>query len=382
MSCPVPSAESDPVFASVMRGCVHVVSRCAIAVVPVVVFFLTAPAFAATVEVDTVDSVDVSFLAAPGETNRLVVSADAAGVRFIDTGAVLSTRTCRHISAHEVFCDGLAETLIVETGDGNDTIDLSGAPSGLAVGGPGDDAIVAASSSGEAGNDQLLGLPAAAGQLRGGPGNDTITAGPLGGQLFGGAGNDTLLGAVGPDRIFGGEGPCDACPALGSDDDTIRGGAGDDMISIEEGRDQLDGESGNDSYLVSSRAKGVNATIADSGSDPRDTIALSGCAGVRLSASGGSREKRGRYTFPGGGVSFAGIDGALPCAPRALPRVVGMALTRARRVLTAAGFRIGKITYRRSITVRRGAVIGQQPAAAKRLPVASTVSLIVSSGRG
>lgn len=351
------------------------------AVVLTAASFSTTPALAATVEVDTVDSVDIDFRAAPGEANRLVVRADASGVRFIDDGAELFTRTCRRLSAHEVFCDGLVETLIVETGDGDDSIDLSAAPTGLAVGGAGNDVIVAASASGEGGNDKLRGLPAASGQLRGGPGDDEIVAGSLGDQLFGGSGNDTLVGGVGPDRIAGGDGPCAACPGVEGDDDTIRGGAGDDILLVEEGRDRLDGESGNDSYLVSNVAKGVDATIADTGGDPRDRIAMSGCAGVRLSGSAGSREQRGRYTIPGGTVSFSGIDRPLPCATRAVPRVLGLALTRARQVLLAAGFRIGRIAYRPSGAARRGIVIQQQPAAAARRPVGSTVSLVLTSGR-
>ena len=359
---------------------VRVLARFGIAVAAAAVLFPTHAAFAATVVLDDVDSVDISFLAEPGEANRLVVQADAAGVRFIDTGAVLLTRTCRSVSEHEVFCPALVETLIVETGDGDDTIDLSAAPIGLAVGGAGNDLIIAASSSGDAGDDELRGLSVAAGQLRGGPGNDTIRAGSRGDRLFGGAGNDTLIGGVGPDSMFGGDGPCDDCPPEVTDDDTLRGGAGNDTLWIEEGRDHLDGQAGDDAYILDLGAQRIDATIVDSGGDSHDTIAMTACAGVRVSTSGGARERRGRYALPSGAVVFAGIDGTLPCATKPVPRVVGMSLSRARKALGASGFRVGKITYARSSAVRRGTVTRQRPAAGKRLPAGSIVSLIVSSG--
>ncbi|MBA3384399.1 MAG: PASTA domain-containing protein [Actinobacteria bacterium] len=71
-------------------------------------------------------------------------------------------------------------------------------------------------------------------------------------------------------------------------------------------------------------------------------------------------------------MSFAGLDGALPCA---LPRVVGLTLAHGRRALVAAGFRVGKVTYRRSAKVGRGRVISQRR-------VVSAVALVVSSGPG
>lgn len=148
------------------------------------------------------------------------------------------------------------------------------------------------------------------------------------------------------------------------------GAPGDDILAIDGGTDWLDGGRGDDSYVLDPGSRGIAATIADSGGDPRDSISLT-CKGVRLTATGGTRERRGRYTLPNGTVTFAGLDGALPCT---LPRVVGLTLARARRALVAAGFRIGKVTYRRSAKVRRGNVISQ-----RRL--ASTVSLVVSSGR-
>jgi Ca2+-binding RTX toxin-like protein len=251
----------------------------------VAAFFVASPAVAATVERDDVDSADAFFTAGPGEANRVTVREESGGFRFTDTGAVLSTRSCTSVNAHEVFCDGIAETLIVETGDADDSIDVSAAPIAFAVGGAGDDVIVAARGSGEGGNDALRGI-GVPGQLRGGSGDDTITAGPAGDELAGGEGNDTLIG-----------------------------GAGSDVLHAETGRDRLDGGRGNDRYVVRTR-KGISATIADSGRDRRDSISVTTCKGVRVTATRGVRERSGRYTWPGGLVRFSGLDGVLPCARR------------------------------------------------------------------
>ncbi len=320
------------------------------------------PALAATVERDDVDSADVFFTAAPGEANGLVVSVEPAGVRFVDAGAEILTRTCRRITPHEVLCEGLVDTLIVETGDGDDVIDASAAPVAFAVGEDGNDRIVAARGSGGPGNDVLRGL-AAGSVLRGGPGNDSVT------------------GGAGPDTLAGGE----SAVAAGSDDDVVQGGAGADVLELGAGADRVDGGGGDDTYVLAGGARGVDATIADSGGDGGDTIRLA-CAGTRLVVTAGARQRSGRYTFAGGVVSFSGLDGALPCAAaarRAVPRVVGLPLARARRVLAAAGFRVGTVRHVRSRTVRRGSVVSQRPVARRgaTAPVGARVTLVVSSGR-
>jgi Ca2+-binding RTX toxin-like protein len=300
-----------------MRGLV------AAGVTAVAPFVVASPATAATVVRDDVDAADVTFTSDPGEANRVVVREEPGGFRFVDTGSVLRTSTCTLVTDHEVFCPGIAETLIVEVGDGDDSVDVSAAPIALVDGGGGADVLIAAYATGGEGADVLRGV-GVGGRLRGGPGDDTVLGGP-----------------------------------------------GKDILAIDGGKDRLDGGPGNDSYVLDPGARGVAATIADSGGDPRDKVSLT-CAGVRLTVTGGTGERRGRYALPNGTVSFAGLDGALPCA---LPRVVGLTLARARQALAAAGFRVGKVTYRRSARIRRGRVISQ-----RRL--ASTVSLVVSSGPG
>jgi hypothetical protein len=160
------------------------------------------------------------------------------------------------VTVHEVFCPGIAETLIVEVGDGDDTVDVSAAPIALVDGGVDDDLLLAANASGGAGNDVLRGI-GPGGRLRGGPGDDTILGGP-----------------------------------------------GNDILAIDGGNDRLDGGRGNDSYILDVGARGIAATIADSGGDPRDAISLT-CKGARLTAAAGTRERRGRYALPGAAVTFA-----------------------------------------------------------------------------
>jgi Ca2+-binding RTX toxin-like protein len=293
-------------------------------VLAAVAFVVASPASGALIVRDEVDSADVTFTADPGEANRVVVREEPGGFRFVDTGAVLRTTTCTRVSDHDVFCPGIAETLIVEVGDGDDSVDVSAAPIALVDGGAGNDQLAAAFAAGGEGADVLRGI-AVGGRLRGGPGDDTILGGP-----------------------------------------------GNDVVAIDGGNDRLDGGPGDDSYVLDAAARGVAAAIADSGGDARDSISL-GCRGARLlAASVGPRDRRGRYAVPNGAISFAGLDGALPCA---LPQVVGLTLARARSALVAAGFRVGRVGYRRSTKVRRGNVISQRR-------VRDTVLLVVSSGRG
>jgi Ca2+-binding RTX toxin-like protein len=301
-----------------MRGLV------ALAMSVVAASSLAPAARAALVVRDDVDAADVTFTADPGEANRVVVREEPGGFRFVDAGSALRTSTCTQVSAPEVFCPGIAETLIVEVGDGDDTVDVSGAAIALVDGGDGADVLVAAFAAGGEGADVLRGIHVG-GRLRGGPGDDAVVGGP-----------------------------------------------GNDILAIDGGRDRLDGGPGSDFYVVDAGARGVAATIADTGGDPRDSISLS-CKGARLlTASGGVRERRGRYSLPNGAVTFAGLDGPLPCA---LPKVVGLTLARARRALAAAGFRVGRVTYRRSASIGRGKVIAQRRSGA-------VVALVVSSGRG
>ena len=86
---------------------------------------LAAPAasHAATIGPATIGGVDsVSYVAAPGEANQLVVQPGPGGtVSFVDPGATIAPidATCVSVSAHEAQCAaGLVPALDISLGDG------------------------------------------------------------------------------------------------------------------------------------------------------------------------------------------------------------------------------------------------------------------------
>ncbi|MCB9939631.1 MAG: hypothetical protein H6823_15420, partial [Planctomycetaceae bacterium] len=110
---------------------------------------------------------------------------------------------------------------IIDGGDGNDTINVSGTANISTIfGGLGDDTI-----TGSGQTDTIYG----------GAGNDTINGGAGADTIYGGTGNDTITGGTGVDRLFGGD-----------DSDTFIWNSGDEA-------DVIEGESGIDdqTYLAS-----------------------------------------------------------------------------------------------------------------------------------
>jgi hypothetical protein len=262
---------------------------------------LAAPAatHAATLGPATIDSVDyVSYVAAPGEANRLVVQPGPAGtVSFVDPAATINPldATCVSISAHEAQCAaGLVPALDISLGDGDDsaTVDVNkpGLLSGDAgndvltggdgaeslLGGDGDDVLNGRGGAdlltGQAGRDRVTyagrtapvtvdltttttGQEGQAGEhdtvapdverVVGGAGNDRIVGSPLANQLDGGAGNDTIEGRDGNDSLAGSNGD-DALDG-GAGNDSVDGGAGNDRLTGGSGADNMRGGPGNDS---------------------------------------------------------------------------------------------------------------------------------------
>jgi hypothetical protein len=244
---------------------------------------------AATLGPATIDSVDsVSYVAAPGEANRLVVQPGPAGtVSFVDPGATITPldATCVTVTAHEARCDAaLVPALNIALGDGDDsaTVDVNtpGVLSGDAgndlltggdgaeslLGGDGDDVLEGRGGadllSGEAGRDRVTyagrtapvtvdltatttGQEGQAGEhdtvasdverVIGGAGSDRIIGNAAANQLDGGAGNDTIEGRDGNDSLAGTNG-----------DDTLDGGAGNDFVDAGGDDDRLTGGSGAD----------------------------------------------------------------------------------------------------------------------------------------
>lgn len=130
--------------------------------------------------------------------NTIVVSRDAAGMIFINRGAVTvtgGTATVANTSLIQVFGTG-----------GNDMISL----------------------------DETNGaLPAA--QLFGGTGNDTLIGKGGDDLLFGGAGNDTLTGGTGSDQMFGQAGDDRMIWNPGEGSDLMEGGDGNDTAEVNGG---------------------------------------------------------------------------------------------------------------------------------------------------
>jgi len=104
---------------------------------------------------------------------------------------------------------------VIDAGDGNDTVNLSGAQDATIFGGDGDDA--------------LTGTPLAD-FIDGGRGNDSIFALGGGDTVYGGEGDDAITGGTGTDDLFGGD---------GSDVFYWSEGDGSDLIEGDAGRDEL-----------------------------------------------------------------------------------------------------------------------------------------------
>lgn len=119
--------------------------------------------------------------------------------------------------------------------EGDDTLNLMGAFSGLSI-----DLL--------GGNDEVYGS-SWGDIIHGGEGNDRLDGGTGNDTFYGDAGNDALLGNDGNDYLSGGEG-----------DDYIYGGAGDDTLDGGSGYNHLYGDEGNDTYLIS---QGSGAVIDD-----------------------------------------------------------------------------------------------------------------------
>jgi hypothetical protein len=128
---------------------------------------------------------DLTFTATPGEANDVTVAYGSGSVLVRDAGARIEAgENCQSIGPMEARCYP-ARGLGFRLGDGDDRIDLAGAPGASADGGPGDD------------------------MLNGGPGADT---------LWGGDGRDTIDGRGGSDSVLGD----DATPFT----DRLSGGSG------------------------------------------------------------------------------------------------------------------------------------------------------------
>lgn len=147
--------------------------------------------------------------------------------------------------------------LIINGGDGNDTIFAAGANYPVTVnGGNGNDYISAGATddtlNGDAGADRIFGGDGID-TIDGGADNDSVDGGLGNDIIFGGLGNDTLQGGLGNDTVSGEDGL-----------DTLSGGAGNDILDGGADNDLLDGGADND---VLYGANGNDKLYAGTGND-------------------------------------------------------------------------------------------------------------------
>jgi Ca2+-binding RTX toxin-like protein len=276
-------------------------------------------AHAATVSLITVgEGLLLTYSAAPGEANRLVVSADTTTLTFADGGASVSSAPIECTVSDGVARCASADIagVAVELNDGVDTgrIDDSfhGTRRELRMSaGSGDDVLTGGvgpeTLNGEAGDDRIA---AGAGDdvvnpgvgadiADAGAGADVVLPGPGDDELFGGPGVDIVEGGAGRDRVDGGAGDDTVRGQL--DDDVVLGGAGEDRLDVEvaadpnrlpelataSGADQLDGGPGDDLLWGGAEADLPDAPDVLSGGDGFDTMDYSGRrTRVRVSLDG------------------------------------------------------------------------------------------------
>jgi Ca2+-binding RTX toxin-like protein len=187
----------------------------------------------------------VTYTAGADETNHLTISLVFNMVRnrveltFEDTNQI--TITCmapfeggNFPGVAVIWPNPNVSYVIVEHGNQNDSLTVTGQIDIEANGGDGDDVL-----AGWSGNDTI----------QGGAGSDDISGNGGNDQLSGGPGIDFLYGNDGTDTLNG-----------GSDDDSLVGGANDDTLEGGLGSDLLDGEAGND-FLKGGGASGDSGAV-------------------------------------------------------------------------------------------------------------------------
>ncbi|MBB2940952.1 Ca2+-binding RTX toxin-like protein [Actinoplanes lutulentus] len=203
-----------------------------IGAVAVVLLTSASPAHAATTRVASVSGTTVTYKAAAGKQNKVVITRSGRTVTIDDRVAITAGKGCKKVKGDKtkVRCTpAKAPTRVkIYTYDRSDSIvnrsDLSmtatgGTAADTVHGGPRGDVL-----RGETGNDKLYGH-GGADTLEGRTGNDLLDGGP---------GNDRLDGFVGNDRVYGGAGDDEMRSSAvlgGPDNDVFSGGAGVDSVN-------------------------------------------------------------------------------------------------------------------------------------------------------
>ena len=218
----------------------------------------------------------LSIRAGGGERNTIAVRREADAFVVRDGALAAAGAGCATVDLFTVRCAtplGPGAAFVrrfvggVELGDGNDSFAAENDPeSGLtgtvdagagadtvtgvanAIGGLGNDRLVASAADGGAGDDDIQ-----AGAADGGEGRDILRplADDAGARLRGGPGDDVLAGASADDLLEGGDGA-----------DRLTGGAGNDALHPGPGADASDGGDGSDVASFAYATAPVRADLA------------------------------------------------------------------------------------------------------------------------
>jgi len=192
------------------------------------------------------------------EGELYVHATDATGIN-VTVGYADSAKTNIRVTSAgaqlgSLLTSATVERVILEGGAGNDSLKVDAFAASfdkdvLFLGNAGNDTCI-----GGNGNDALLG----------GLGNDSLIGNKGQDVLFGGAGNDSLNGGTGDDFIFGGLGNDSVDAGLGNDiifatngPDTIKAGDGNDTVFVGIEGSLIDGQAGDDSFIVVSNSTAV-----------------------------------------------------------------------------------------------------------------------------
>ncbi|MDX6681277.1 MAG: hypothetical protein QOG94_1316 [Solirubrobacteraceae bacterium] len=227
------------------------------------------------------------YAAAPGERNRIALTADAATPQPYDAvlrdsaAVVVAGPGCDALDEHAVRCvveqppsQSVTLAVVIDAGDGDDTVSVPATWANPVEvrGGDGRDVLTGSGTlDGGAGDDMLTGgEPGPADAKGAGPVRDFIAGGPGDDVLRGGRGPASFSGGAGDDVIAAGAGGGSVsyaerrvavrvdladergvAGAAGERDrisgvDTVYGGAGDDVLRGDGGANRLDGGPGDD----------------------------------------------------------------------------------------------------------------------------------------
>ena len=290
----------------------------------VAVGVLAAPATAAAGTVSVLERT-LTYVAAPGEVNRLTLTREPDAYRISDAGApVVVGAGCASVSPNEATCAAAGIRLLrVRALDGDDLVSLAAARPAVVRGGEGDDTI-----AGGEGGDRLLG-DEGHDTLRGGTGIDLLDGGAGGDRLSGGTGvifpfaeaedeEELELDFAVYERRTNGvrvdldgaadDGEPGEGDLVGSDIEVVMGGAGDDVLVGHARANILIGRRGEDTL------RGAGGSDSLHGGPGRDALE-GGERTDEVSGDGGNDEVRGgpgRDNLDGGpgrDRMFGGADG-------------------------------------------------------------------------